>query len=195
MLKNIFFVISALFIILVTVVVFFIYGLRPIEREGVIDLTQEKVESQIAKVVGKREIKNFSELLKYVQHPDVTQYTLRRDRTITDHDWRQISFKTEDSFDNVLNFYKSKFPTSEPSVETQGGPTEVYQYDEVTQKGTFEQKYVTPFRVAQFRIQIRQGKTEKSFLLFKLQKSGLSFRIGLTENAQENSTSVKLTTL
>ena len=190
--RIIFIVVGAILAVLAVLVVFFTLAFKPIDREGTLNLIQDNTNSQIAKAVGRNEVKHYLSLLEFLKYPRVDMYSLSRDKNF-DHDWRSISFNAKDNFDNVSNFYKSQFPTSEPVVETRGGPTEVYQYDEATQKGSFQKKYVIPYRTAQFRIQPKPGKVGRSFLLFETYDPGLAFRIDITENKQAETTSVTLT--
>ncbi|OGE13342.1 hypothetical protein A3G14_02635 [Candidatus Curtissbacteria bacterium RIFCSPLOWO2_12_FULL_38_9] len=144
----------------------FFNNLRPLDRAGAVDISQNKVEAQIASAVGRGEVKRFSDLLEAIQYPNVTQYNLDRDRAIPDHDWISISFTTKDNFDSVLEFYKSKFPSNEPYIETRS-----------TSAATGEP--IEPFRSAQI------STTD--------QKSGLFLRLDIHEDVTQNSTRVSLT--
>ncbi len=185
-------VVIAILTIFVAFGVFFVFAIRPIDRTGYIDTAKNNINSQIAKAVGRGEVTTFSSLLEFIQYPEVSEYKLERNKNF-DHDVRNISFKTKNLFDRVLAFYQEKFPASEPTVKTRGGNTEVYQYDENTQKTVFQKKYVKPFQTAKFRIQTKPGRTGRSFFFFTTQESELYFRIDITENAEENLIFVVLT--
>ena len=172
--RIIFIVVGAILAVLAVLVVFFTLAFKPIDREGTLNLAQNNINSQIAKAVGRNEVKNYSNLLEFIKYPEVDLYNFSHDKNF-DHDLRSIHFQTEDSFDEVLTFYQGKFPQKTPLMETpsispvSGEPIE-------------------PFRTARFGVQVKPGT-----IVGRDWDSSLS--IAITENKQDKKTSVALTSL
>lgn len=173
-------VIGVVFLVIVgLLIIFFFLFLRPIEKQGTINTSSGKVSSQIRKAVGWREVGAYQHLLDLIKYPNINQYTLKRDRAIPDHDWRTISFSTNDSFDNVVSYYQNNLPNEKPLIETTGGETDAYQCKSDTDCA-WKKIYVDPYKTAQFRWQPEAGK--RPFI-----------RIDITEQPKENNTSIYVT--